>query len=363
MKIPSYQQLSKQQDEINNLPMDGSHLVIGPPGTGKSVMALYRAQMYKKGRRDVRLLVHSRLLSQYTQNAVRQLSIGTLVDTFHSWWTGFYQAHYRRRPPTLAPYVYDWPQILQQVNTDPPEKGAIPYLIIDEGQDLPREFYIVAQHLATHLTVFADENQRLTEHNSTLDDIRAFGGFGRRTHILDRNYRNTREIAELAAVFEQGLGAGAAKPPERRGPRPAMARHTTLNDAVQQIVRFERAYSDLEIGVFTPTKRVQKQFVNRLQGKTVSPIQSYVGGHGSKAEKLDFDTPGVKVINYPSTKGLEFDAVFVPELQRAWFTGPSVDMQLYVLLSRAREQLFLGYSGEGIPEHVKRFPDELLERQ
>ena len=33
LKLPSYQQLSKEQDAIYNLPLTGSYLVMGPPGT------------------------------------------------------------------------------------------------------------------------------------------------------------------------------------------------------------------------------------------------------------------------------------------------------------------------------------------
>jgi Cdc6-like AAA superfamily ATPase len=66
MKLPSYQDLSKEQDRINNLPLEGSYLVTGPPGTGKTVMALYRAQMLSKRNAKAQLLMYSRLLSQYT---------------------------------------------------------------------------------------------------------------------------------------------------------------------------------------------------------------------------------------------------------------------------------------------------------
>ena len=171
MRLPSYQELSKEQDKINNLPLDGSYLVTGPPGTGKTVMALYRAQMLTKKAKQVQLLVYSRLLSQYTETAITELGISGVVETFFSWFATFYRRHYRHNAPTTAPWVYDWPDILQSVNRDPPPAQSLPYLLIDEGQDLSELFYPVARYLSKYLTVFADENQRLMEDNSTLDAI------------------------------------------------------------------------------------------------------------------------------------------------------------------------------------------------
>ncbi|WP_217913075.1 AAA family ATPase [Miltoncostaea marina] len=354
--------MSKEQDRVNNLPLSGSHLVVGPPGTGKTVMALYRAQRLHKLGSKVLVITHSRLLSQYTDAAIQELGIDGVVTTFHSWFSRFYRRKYGTAPPTVEPYVYDWPTVLTRVNADPPTDGEIPYLIIDEGQDVPKEFYVLARLLATNLTVFADENQRITERNSTIKDIQAYGDFGDRLHKLTRNYRNTYEVAALADTFAANSTTGVAEPPTRRGEKPAMTRFPSLAATVDFIARFERANSDLEIGVFTSTKKVQQQFVNRLSGKTKNSVQAYIGGQGADADLLDFDTPGVKIVNYPSTKGLEFDAVFIPELQGidGWHKELT-DMQLYVMLSRARESLFLASSGQGEPRIRSRLPEELIE--
>jgi DNA helicase IV len=364
MRLPSYQELSKEQDRINNLPLDGSYLVTGPPGTGKTVMALYRSQMLTKRNAHVQLLMYSRLLSQYTETAIRELGIDGVVRTFHSWFTSFYRSTYRQAPPEIERFVYDWQEILTKVNQAPPPADSLPYLLIDEGQDLAELFYLVARHLAKHLTVFADENQRLYEHNSTLEAIQKRAGIKERFE-LRRNYRNTREIAKLAADFCTGLSTGVPDLPERSGEKPRLLQVAALHEAVEFISRYERNHSDLEVGVLTPTKKMQTQFVNRLNGKTKNPVQSYVGGKGAAADKLDFEVPGIKVVNYASAKGLEFDAVFLPELQ-ALTDDPNTaefKMKFYVLVSRAREELYLLYSGDGEPRALSAFPRDLLECQ
>lgn len=362
MRLPSYQDLSREQDRINNLPLDGSFLVTGPPGTGKTVLALYRASMLHKRNERAMLLMYSRLLSQYTQSAIVELGIDGAVETYHRWLASFYRARYGRNAPSVEPYKFDWTAIHKIVATNPPPANSLPYLIVDEGQDLPKEFYLIAQHMARELTVFADENQRLTGSNSTIEEIRTYSGL-KTTFTLTRNYRNTVEIARLAAQFYTGLSTGIPDLPERSGPLPAMLHHDKLHETVDFIARFERNNPDLQIGVLTPNNKVRDKFFNRLKGKTDNPVQCYEGGLGSKVPVLDFGAPGIVVVNHQSAKGLEFDAVFLPELQDVTLEPdrPEFRMQFYVLISRAREQLFLMYSGADEPRILTAFPRDLME--
>lgn len=364
MRLPAYQDLSKEQDRINNLPLEGSHLIVGPPGTGKTVMALYRAKLLRKQSASATLLMYSRLLSQYTSGAIEELGIQGAVETFHSWFCSLYWKIYRTAAPQIEDFKYDWTEILTKVNRIPPAQNRVSHLIIDEGQDLPKEFFPVASHLARHLTVFADENQRLMEDNSTIEEIKTYSGI-KQIHTLTRNYRNTYEIAELAAHFYTGLPTGIPDLPERRGARPVMLQSKDLNATVEFIALFERNNPDLEIGVFTPTTKLQRKFVNRLRGKTKNPVEHFEGGLGSQSPVLSFGREGIKVINFPSAKGLEFDAVFIPELQEIATdpNDPVLRMKFYVLVSRARERLFLGFSGQDQPRILEMFPKELLEWQ
>ena len=362
MRLPSYQDLSKEQDRINDLPADGRHLVIGPPGTGKTVMALYRASMLKKRRRKALLLMYSRLLMQYTESAAADLLLDGQVTTFYSWFSTFYRRNYGTSAPEMAPYVYDFAHILAQVNASPPRSQHITDLLVDEGQDLPREFYMLTPMVAPNVTVFADDNQRLTDNNSTVDQIKSYGRFGE-IHKLTRNYRNTREIATLAAEFYTGLKSGVPSLPTRQGEHPTLRRFSGRKDFVDYLLRYERNNPERTIGVASPTAKGRDRIVRLLSDQTVNPVQHYVGGQGANAQKVDFERPGIVVVHYKSAKGLEFDTLFLPDLDEyaSSLDTPETRMTFYVLLSRAREELHLSYAGATKPRIAEMFPPHLVE--
>jgi DNA helicase IV len=293
MRLPTYQELSREQDEINGLPLEGSYLVTGPPGTGKTVLALYRAEMLTNRAASAQLIMYSRLLSNYVRNAIDELDLNGVARTYNAWLYGFYKEQYRARLPQLERWKPDWDAVLTKVNSEPPPANSLPFLIVDEAQDLPKQFFLICQHLARHMTVFADENQKLMEENSTLDEIKTYGGIKTPLYTLTRNYRNTKEIAELAATFYTGLPSGIPEFPERRGEKPELVRTESIAAAVDFIARYERNNPDLEIGVFTPTRSLQRKFVNRLSGKTSSEVQFY---DSREPAELDFESPGIKVV-------------------------------------------------------------------
>lgn len=369
MRLPSYRALSKEQDRIYNLPLDTSCLVTGPPGTGKTVMALYRAKALADDARNVELLMYSRLLNQYVETALKELEIEGLSSTFHSWFGRWWRRNYHENFPQIERYVPDWDTIMRKIGARPPSVDQRPYMIVDEAQDMSSQFFLMLSLMADGVTIFADENQRITEKNSTLKQIRAYAQVDKELQLLV-NYRNSTEIARLAAHFFSGTETGIAKVSENRERgRPELRRFATFDDELQHILRYMRTYSDLEVGVFVPTKRLLNKFYYALceELKGRNQVQRYIGGKGKKAAATDWDFPGVKVVTYASSKGLEFDAVFVPQLEQVtWdLKVPDLAMQFYVLATRAREHLVFSYTGVDEPEILSLFPsdDDLLDRR
>ena len=301
----------------------------------------------------------------------------------------------RMELPTLGDtWTYDWDGMAMAALTSH-SSGSLSKetlhwgsLIIDEAQDFPKEMYTFFAILkgqvfkkdkqeAPSITILADENQRLNaDLNSTISEIRkALSIPAEREYKLARNYRNTRSIAALAKEFYVGLPSGVPDMPQKGGDTPVLFEGVELRESIDFMARYARNHDNEQIGVIVQSDKIRKKVFNKLQHALRDSsvgIQTY----GSKdpahndASSLKLDEGGwVAVVNKQSCKGLEFDAVFLPELQVVSMDASSIDqfkMEMYVMCSRARTYLALMYSNEGesSPQFLDYLPQDsqILER-
>lgn len=361
MRLPNESQLSPEQKEVCYAPTDETILVIGPPGSGKTVIAVFRKNALQQQDEEAKTLVYNQVLSSYTG----------VDQTFMGWLSGWWRNCTRGRFPAMEggrPYEYDYEQarlLVRAKHRDSIAKyGHWGHLIIDEAQDFGRDAHELLAEVQEfcfeegskpNITILADENQRLTESNSTFSQIKQAYLLGQdQIYQLERNYRNTREIAALAASYYVGLASGIPKSPSRRGDVPRLYVTEDLDEAVGRIVNYARLNANEDIGVLVHFKSTRRRLFNKLQdrlGGTGIVVQGYESGvrdSRQQARNLRFDNGGsVTVLCHASAKGLEFDTVFLPELQelRPADHGSEVTkMTLYVMISRARDRVFMSIS-------------------
>lgn len=362
LELPGLESLSPEHEAVLAKPLGSSFLVVGPPGTGKSVVAIYRAGLlYHSGRRTV-FLMYGKMLSEYTKKAVDDLGIPKIVNTFHSWFPRFWKRCYHQVPPKLEKWVFDWTACLEKVMLSPPPESEKIHIVVDEGQDMPKEFYMVLHFIGKSLTIFADENQRITRHQSTIAEIRAASQV-HDTLKLTMNYRNTREIAEFSATFYAGLPTGVPALPSARGRRPFLMSFPRIHECVKYIAEYENSNVSKSIAVMIQRADSAVRFYNRLENKVRNPPQIYLSEGAENKRQVNFVSPGIKILTYASAKGLQFDTVFLPELQVVHGHPKDDDlrMRFYVMTSRAKTTLGLMYSGDSVPMIVDSFPMNLLD--
>lgn len=341
---------------LDAIPLTGHHVVSGPPGSGKSLLAAHRAVHLALTGRPTLLLSRSNLLRQLLSHTLQGLTVpGAPVEaaTVHSW----IQRRFGRAAKRTEDGWFDWMALMRLAALTLGESdAAAPHLVIDEGQDLPPGFYQLVRLVAGSVTVFADECQRLTETNSTLGELT--NALGRSTGCLEvgGNHRNTREIASLADHFRtDGMRPEA---PVRSGSLPVIRRYSGVKDITDHIAALASRHPRDRIGVIVNSLGTAGELMRRLESAGLArkpQLYSSVASSG-RYRDLDLTRPGVVLVHRASAKGLDFDAVVIADTETDAATDPtaaSLRMAYYVMITRARERLVLGWQGSRIPRHLE----------
>ena len=365
-ELPGIQDLNKDQDEALALPFEGQHLIVGGPGTGKSVMALLRARRLAQDRRTYRVLVYNHLLNHSNRHLFG--SVQTLNSkTWVSWFCDLYK-YFFDTVPTHAPekpegyHPIDWEAVEQQIQslTDIEDQSKR-FLVIDEGQDMPPAFYRTLAHLGfENFYVAADQNQQIhPDRCSSRRDIEnTLAIEPGETLELKINYRNAHPVALLAQHF---YPADPASPkPDLPDLMPAAAtpelwtyggaNQTALAEIADRILQLSDRNPRKLIGIITSDNKVRVKFNDALRhadpkldnGKP--PIQTFVAG---QRELPDFGQGGLMIINAQSCKGLEFDTTILADIDQHQPKGDphALKARFYVMVARARERVILLRSG------------------
>ena len=99
---------------------------------------------------------------------------------------------------------FDWVQILDEAKKLQIDNSPKPYVIIDEGQDMPVSFYEFLMEVGyENFFVVADQNQRIQEQsNSSVLDLQTVLALDRnQVYELTDNYRNNYAIARFVQTF------------------------------------------------------------------------------------------------------------------------------------------------------------------
>lgn len=339
-KLPNGGDLSEEQLDIINLPTTKDWLIKGAPGTGKTVMAIYRAGQASQSARGkpVLMLVYNRPLMQFISTAVRGRDFNNVqVNTYHSWVNDIYKEHRLGTIPKDGD-DHDWEEIASDLSRVG-KKYA--HVIVDEAQDFPIELLKILKALSGHMTCFIDPNQAIEEgRTDTYEAIRAL--CVEAPYTLTRNFRNTKPIRDLSALYCRD---GQPAPATSRGKKPVIIKciPSDFDDQNQKMVNIIKRNKEKEIGIIV-NPRALNPLYNSLRG--CLPDDLNVQMHKPMTNHwIDFDQPGVKIVSYGTMKGLEFDIVLLPMFDKIETQNDEIvnANRVYVAVSRAVSELYLFY--------------------
>ena len=360
VRLPTYDEVARvpEQLDVYEARFDESLFVAGPPGSGKTVLAIHRARLIAAEGMTVVFVTYNRMLRRL---ATLLLEGGVQARTMHK----FVSDHYCDRTQHLAPevgvpYSYDWSTMFDEMRKRRVGADSI-YMIVDEGQDLPKPFFqYVREFVATNMTVFADEDQALTDERSTLAGIKEAADLGDPV-LLSGNHRNRPEVARVAEHFHVGGLPVLEVRRKASGELPSIVLYGNLEEAAERIANWHMARGR-RVGVVVHRNdtgvAMQEKLRRRLQGRRVD-FYSHAQRNEDAIELLE---PGVTVLNEKSIKGQEFDAVFVMEVECFLrCAGKAGSRVMYMLCSRARDNLILMHEGSRLPSALlSQFPRPAL---
>jgi len=362
-ELPGIQDLSKDQEEARALPKKGQHLLIGGPGTGKSVLALLRARRHLNAKEPHVFLVYNKLLHEASCHlGGKEIS----CQQWMSWFFKLFKEITKETVPRLETVPgsswreIDWENV-KNIIQQQPEEASSPkpeYLIIDEGQDMPPEFYSALASLGfENFFVVADQNQQIVSgKNSSRRDIQIGLGIEPEKVIeLTKNFRNTAAVARLAREFYTGdMASPLVTLPQETGRKAIVPilftyKRNQFDLMIERILKMADREPSKLIGVIAPNNQVRNTFFQALQCETEKinldngnpGIRTY---HKDHKEMLNFNEGGIMVINAQACKGLEFDHVFLADINSHCCTPGSQDTLkrlFYVMIARARDNLTL----------------------
>ena len=308
-RLPVITDLTIEQQTVLNEP--GAIAVSGGPGTGKSVVSLWRhIRNHDMKKRKSLLLTYTKSLESYlaasstSENAASGASVNRIF-----WWT-----HH------LASKDYE-------------------EIIIDEAQDVTIEKYQLLKQLTPMVSYSADDNQILYRDKSVTEKELRNIFTTNKPFNLHENFRNTAEVVQFVrSIFPTRL----ISPGKSNGPKPSLVCSDGDSEVQRKIVFdiINTFKSDTHnIAILLPlTKHVDEWFsVLKQNGIKCSKFTNQEDEVGT--------IENVHVTTFKSAKGLEFDTVILPDFDRFKTNISNLmvvkENDYYVVFTRSRRNLML----------------------
>lgn len=370
-----------QKHIVDEMSSEKNVAVIGGPGTGKTVLAI--SGMGLNGNRKQILITYSNPLSSMIHGC------NVTSSTLHSFCWHMAKSMEEELQDYVAEYRFaeDQQKAIRQVinreygygETGWPQwtKLASAYnrlsyqaqkdiryddIFVDEGQDLPDDAFRFLSLVSDRLIVTFDEAQEVGKENDSGSAklIRKAGVDC--NHILNvlslqdsfydliDNFRNTVAIERVAKLFYNNYGNNnfslrvvAANRPEGSKPKVIFS---ALNQQLFDDIADKAYQLNKQIGVIVPdgtTFDGAKKLFDNSVVKNIIPKEKFFYKFAKESNmvdpKVNLNQTGVFLVSFQTSKGMEFDDVYILDCQKAVLQSSSDKNRFYVAATRAKETL------------------------
>lgn len=341
-------QLDDYQLKVINKKSDKSCIIKGCAGSGKSILALWKAkQIQDEGKGDLLFVVYTKSLRQYMKDGIKQVGLNsTCVESFNKC------LGWERDDETGKWECNGW------------KKGDYDYIIVDEAQDFSCEdILMMKEHARKAMLLYGDSAQQLfrflkDKKTANMEELKLVTGFPDDQLVF--NHRLPKKIAAIAEYINSEFDELQDRCTNEGREKPYILKYSSFYEQLDKVMEIIKNRNLEDVGILFSTNDQVKEADSYLKqrGYTVeSKIREDI--------ELNFNSANPKLMTYHSSKGLQFEAVFLPECCDSISTFDSEREKtkknaLYVALTRTYQSLYIMYSSE-LSSYFDAIPTSLYE--
>ena len=192
-------QLDDDQKKVVALAINKDHVIIGPPGCGKTNLLLLRATyLHKKGIANIKVLTFGRVLREFIATGAPHYPFHeSRIQTYVRWGAELLAANSIQLEESndfaqTRIQLYD---LLSALARRRKLENTYDVILLDEAQDYAAEEIELIRSFGERVFVVGDSNQQITEKTGALERIEALGA---EKTTLKHHYRNGLKICRVA---------------------------------------------------------------------------------------------------------------------------------------------------------------------
>ena len=319
-------ELDDYQVKVINKKTDNSYIVKGCAGSGKSILALWKAkQIQDEHRGSYMYIVFTKALMQYMADGIKEVGISQRNVDYHWHWVN------RAGCPSAD------------------------YIIVDEAQDFSKEDIELFKSKARKaLLLYGDSAQQLytfiqDKKTVSMEDIQYFTKFP--VEQLVFNHRLPKKIARVAQYINSENDELEERCTVEGTEKPKILEYPTVEKQYDAIIELIQNKHMEDVGILFRQNDEVEEAYNYFQEHGLN-VEAKFGKHMD----LDFTSDNPKLMTYHSSKGLQFENVFLPDC-----TVEDDDNRnpLYVAVTRTYQSLYTHHSLRQLSGHI---PDQHAHR-
>lgn len=251
---------------------------------------------------------------------------------------------------------------LDIIKSNPDFEKPFTHIIVDEAQDLSKAQILVISQIVSEetrsISIIADAAQRIYKSGFTWSEVGL--NVRGRTIEFNTNYRNTIPIVKAAISLLskeiENEDFTEVTQPRRGGEKPIVGYFSDWSEQGAYII--EQLKKLKSTGSLRSTVILHRSHTGLRKIKYLLDSNGFEAQELLRNEDIDYESDSIKICTLSSVKGLEFDNVFIIDLNENIIPYPAgfIDKDdefhisterrlLYTSMTRARERLYLLSSG------------------